>query len=224
MPGYPFQRRTYWTGPELVEIAGERADDEKADGDEGVSAMTGAQEEALAHVIRLTADHLGLEEAECGAEVPFFDLGADSLRMINLLQDLEHAFGVKVAVRELFEEADTPLSLARLLVERGGGGLRRVEPAPGGAAVASAGTASEDAPAVRTKAGPAVEQSAAPAAGSGPFATQASLDALTAQVNQLMQIQMQLMQQVSDLLATGLRTSTDGQASGGGTAAEQVSR
>lgn len=230
LPGYPFRRRTYWTGPELVELPGERADEKQADGDEGVSAMTGAQEEALAHVIRLTAEHLGLEEADCGAEVPFFDLGADSLRMINLLQDLEHAFGVKVAVRELFEEADTPLALARLLAERSGGGLREAAPA--------------EAPGVQAEAGPAAGQTvdgqpdagqsasvrpvaAADSVAEGPFATQASVDALTAQVNQLVQIQMRLMQQVSDLLAAGLPASPNGGASGPGAghaSVEQVAR
>ncbi|MFC4497754.1 type I polyketide synthase [Streptomyces ovatisporus] len=241
MPGYPFQRKSYWTGPELVESPGEK----KADEDEGGSVMTRPEEEALAQVIRLTADHLGLDEAECEAEVPFFDLGADSLRMINLLQDIEHLYGVKVAVRELFEGVDTPLLLARLVARRTAGEPRTpaeaaASPASGTAPVreaapvhlpapAQAPAPGEDlraAPRPAPEGGPAPnvpEQAAAgavtglaapPAGGEGPFATQASLDALTAQVNQLVEIQMQLMQQVSELLAAGLQAPSDGRTAG----------
>jgi acyl transferase domain-containing protein len=208
MPGYPFQRKSYWTGPELVESPAP----EKAEEDEGGPVMTGTEEEALARVIRLTADHLGIDEAECEAEVPFFDLGADSLRMINLLQDVEHLYGVKVAVREVFEGVDTPLLLARLVAERSGGEARTPrEEAPSPAdAPDTAGQLPPSAAESGGTDGPAPE----PVAGA-PFATQASVDALTAQVNQLMQIQMQLMQQVSELLAAGLPAApSDGRTAG----------
>ncbi|GGO54695.1 hypothetical protein GCM10012287_44240 [Streptomyces daqingensis] len=206
MPGYPFQRKSYWTGPELVESPAP----EKAEEDEGGPVMTRAEEEALAHVIRLTADHLGIDEAECEAEVPFFDLGADSLRMINLLQDVEHLYGVKVAVREVFEGVDTPLLLARLVAERSGSEARM--PAEETPSPADGPDTPGQLPAPTAESGSA--DGPAPAA-AAPYATQASVDALTAQVNQLMQIQMQLMQQVSELLAAGLQAApSDGRTAG----------
>ncbi|MFI9329509.1 MupA/Atu3671 family FMN-dependent luciferase-like monooxygenase [Kitasatospora sp. NPDC052868] len=72
----------------------------------------------LRRVVEQTARQLGVAEEAVGAQDPFFDLGADSLSMINMIRDLERAFRVRVSMRELFEDADTPARLAGLIVER----------------------------------------------------------------------------------------------------------
>ncbi|HZV75246.1 MAG TPA: MupA/Atu3671 family FMN-dependent luciferase-like monooxygenase [Conexibacter sp.] len=74
---------------------------------------------AVLEAIRaLAGRELGIAADEVPDDATFFDLGADSLLMINMLRELEHAFGVKVAMRELFEEADSPAALARLVASR----------------------------------------------------------------------------------------------------------
>ena len=74
----------------------------------------------VAAIRALAGRELGIAADAVSEEATFFDLGADSLLMINMLRELEHAFGVKVAMRELFEEADSPAALARLVAGRRG--------------------------------------------------------------------------------------------------------
>ncbi|MCM2579627.1 non-ribosomal peptide synthetase/type I polyketide synthase [Streptomyces meridianus] len=76
------------------------------------------QARILDQVRELAADQLSLPVEEVAPEVAFFDLGADSLLMINMIRRLEKAFGVRIAMRELFEEADSPERLSALLAER----------------------------------------------------------------------------------------------------------
>ncbi|MEU4115307.1 MupA/Atu3671 family FMN-dependent luciferase-like monooxygenase [Kitasatospora sp. NPDC028055] len=77
-----------------------------------------AEEAVLRRVLEQTARQLGHDEGAVGADDPFFDLGADSLGMINMIRDLERAFRVRISMRELFEAADTPARLAGLIADR----------------------------------------------------------------------------------------------------------
>ncbi|MEU1423679.1 MupA/Atu3671 family FMN-dependent luciferase-like monooxygenase [Kitasatospora sp. NPDC005751] len=89
----------------------------------------------LGRVVAQTARQLGVAEEAVGTEDPFFDLGADSLSMINMIRDLERAFGVRVPMRELFEDADTPARLAGLIAGRmSAEALAGLVPAPTAAA------------------------------------------------------------------------------------------
>jgi natural product biosynthesis luciferase-like monooxygenase protein/amino acid adenylation domain-containing protein len=101
LPTYPFQLTPHWAG-ELTKEADPVSDDDTV----------------LTRIRELTARHLGDEPDRIGADVPFFDLGADSLLMINMVRELEVAFGVRVSMRELFEEVDTPARLSAVITER----------------------------------------------------------------------------------------------------------
>ncbi|MCZ7413945.1 MULTISPECIES: type I polyketide synthase [unclassified Streptomyces] len=218
LPGYAFQRRRYWTGPALAEptVAATPGTDE------GDGETMRELEPILADVRARTATHLGVDVADCDPEVPFFDLGADSLQMINMLQELEHGYGVKVGMRELFEEADTPLRLARLIVERGG----RAAEAPATDATAGATPATEApdgadgsvrpprAPAAAVPTPPAAApaaREAGPAPGEDAYATRAQLADLSARIEQLAEHQAQLMRQLTLLLDAQLAARPNGQ-------------
>ncbi|MFE4516675.1 SDR family NAD(P)-dependent oxidoreductase, partial [Kitasatospora sp. NPDC056783] len=54
-----------------------------------------AEQAVLRQVVERTARQLGYDEASVGVDEPFFDLGADSLSMINMIRDLERAFRVR---------------------------------------------------------------------------------------------------------------------------------
>ncbi len=110
LPGYRFQHKTYWTGPEQPALTTPNTPEME-------STMASA-DRVLRRVIELTARHLGFAEDQITADTSFFDLGADSLQTINVLRELEQEYRVKVAMRELFEEAGTPGLLARLITER----------------------------------------------------------------------------------------------------------
>ncbi|WP_405096867.1 amino acid adenylation domain-containing protein [Micromonospora sp. NBC_01412] len=109
----------------------------------------------LRQVRELTAGQLGMEPDRVPADTPFFDLGADSLLMINLLRELETAFGIRIAMRELFEDLDSPHRLTAAIVER----------MPPQRRATLAGAA---APVPGTPPGPAATSAAPPAIGVGP--------------------------------------------------------
>ncbi|WP_432093294.1 type I polyketide synthase [Streptomyces sp. bgisy100] len=120
LPGYRFQHRTYWTGPEpVLDRAGASA---RASEGNAVVQNKASVERVLRHVIELSAQHLGYEQDAISATTSFFDLGADSLQMIQVLRELEETHRVKVSMRELFEEASTPGLLAELISDRAGAG------------------------------------------------------------------------------------------------------
>ncbi|MEV0553752.1 beta-ketoacyl synthase N-terminal-like domain-containing protein [Streptomyces sp. NPDC050597] len=175
LPLYPFQRRSYWTGPPPHPGPGT----DRLPAEEG-SVEDGMTEQAvLVRVRELTARHLGYRADELGAGQTFVGLGADSLQLIGLLRQLESEFGVRTSVREILEEAGTPELTARLIAARAGRQAPRpeagpagadTEPAPAPAAPAAASDpASGLAPASALTAGPAL----APAAVPGPAAVPA---------------------------------------------------
>lgn len=72
----------------------------------------------LKRVRELTAQHLGYDQDGLRAGETYVGLGADSLQLIGMLRQLEGEFGVRLAVRELLEDAGSPELTARLIAER----------------------------------------------------------------------------------------------------------
>lgn len=128
LPVYPFQHRSYWTGPPPHPGPGV----DRLPAKEG-SVEDGMTEQAVLERVReLTARHLGYRADELGAGQTFVGLGADSLQLIGLLRQLESEFGVRTSVREVLEEAGTPELTARLIAARAGRLASRAEGGPVG--------------------------------------------------------------------------------------------
>ncbi|WJK38698.1 amino acid adenylation domain-containing protein [Solwaraspora sp. WMMA2056] len=123
LPAYPFQRRIHWTGPPLArtEPGGSMVDDDTArDADTTITAEPTAPDldPVVERVREISARHLGCAPDDIVVDRPFVAMGADSLAMINALREFEGEFGVRLAMRELFEEADTAAKLSRLILSR----------------------------------------------------------------------------------------------------------
>ncbi|MEV5975996.1 beta-ketoacyl synthase N-terminal-like domain-containing protein [Streptomyces sp. NPDC052114] len=243
LPGYRFQHKDYWTGPEnhLPRLAQPAKDEIEVAQDEA------AVEHVLQHIIKVTAKHLSYDTSEIAEDASFFDLGADSLQMIGVLRELEEEHQVKVSMRELFEEAGTAKGLALIIVGKKGGAAAPAAPAPAYAPAAPAPSYVPSAPApayvppapaaaytppapvhqapVVPEPAPAPYQAPAPApvAAQAPapveYATRREVEDLVRQVHQLSQIQLQLMGQLSQLLAAqaaqvnqAAQTAADGKA------------
>ncbi|CAM5745001.1 Phthiocerol/phenolphthiocerol synthesis polyketide synthase type I PpsE [Streptomyces afghaniensis] len=203
LPGYRFQHQDHWTGPEPTALS------------TGTPASKGAevvqQEAAVARVLRsiveATARHLGEDPSVIAGDANFFDLGADSLQMISVLRELEQEHQVKVTMRQLLEETGTPRRLAEFIVARmpeagtgaaEGAGERPGAPEPEPAAPQ---------PPTATEPGPMV----APAAGAPApeYATREELEDLADKIQQMSRIQLQMMSQLSQLLALQTASVTD---------------
>jgi acyl carrier protein len=114
LPGYRFQHKSHWTGPESSIEEPETTPLTEA----AMKQSSTSVDRILRQITELTARHLRYETQEITADGSFFDLGADSLQMINVLRELEQEHQVKVSMRELFEEANTPRLLAKLIAGR----------------------------------------------------------------------------------------------------------
>jgi natural product biosynthesis luciferase-like monooxygenase protein/amino acid adenylation domain-containing protein len=58
---------------------------------------------------------LRIEPRDLDVETPFLELGADSLALVEALRGLQEAFGVKLTIRQLFEQLPTISALAAFL-------------------------------------------------------------------------------------------------------------
>ncbi|MBN6040428.1 non-ribosomal peptide synthetase/type I polyketide synthase [Amycolatopsis sp. 195334CR] len=148
LPTYPFQLSRHWAGP-----AG------------GTPQMPA--DDTLEQIREILARHLGEDPARLRPEASLLDLGADSLLMITMLRELETRFSVRIPMRKLFEELDTPAALAAEIAER--------RPAPPAAPTAVPAAAPVSAPAADPAAAPVSAPVAAPA--SAPAAAPASAPA-----------------------------------------------
>ncbi|MFY1671494.1 amino acid adenylation domain-containing protein [Plantactinospora sp. WMMB334] len=160
LPSYPFRRDRYWidatTAPDRNGGAGVAAGvPDRGDGtpDRPSAAPTAAQPapttvdrapaavrdtpiaseaEILATVREQTARQLGATVATVRPDTTFLQLGADSLAMLRMVQEVRNSFGIALAARELFTAADTPERLAALIVDRLGAdaGPATAQPGP----------------------------------------------------------------------------------------------
>ncbi|WP_069768119.1 type I polyketide synthase [Streptomyces sp. LUP30] len=221
LPGYPFQHRKYWTGPAP---APDGAEESTKDGVTPMESWSVTQR-VRRRIIEVTARHLNYSDAEIAPDTSFFDLGADSLQMINVLRELEQEHRVKVTMRELFEEATTPRQLAELIVGRSEGPAPEStagttpEPVPATTPEPVPGTASvsplRPVPSMSPSPSPSPSLSLSPdavpprpaSAGHEECASRRELVDLTRQVMQISQIQLQLMNQLTQMLATTTPTA-----------------
>ncbi|WEH38920.1 beta-ketoacyl synthase N-terminal-like domain-containing protein [Streptomyces sp. AM 2-1-1] len=231
LPGYRFQHRHHWAGAPPMAPGPEIRVREEAI----VAADQADAGHILDSILGVLSQSFGEDLTSVPVDTPFFDLGADSLLMINVLRELERQHQVKVTMRELFDDTGTPRLLAELIAARlprasgaASGPQRTAEAAapeptaPASHAVPPATPAAAPVPLAvppqrsvpPTLAPPALEaptavrppspagvdpsSSVAPPAG---FVTRQELDELARQVRQMSQIQLQLMTQLSQLLA-----------------------
>ncbi|WKU43737.1 beta-ketoacyl synthase N-terminal-like domain-containing protein [Streptomyces sp. VNUA116] len=226
LPGYRFQHKDYWTGPELTAV---RTGTPATDGATVVQHQA-AVERVVRSIVESAARHLGHDPDAITGETSFFDLGADSLQMISALRELEQEYRVKVSMRELFEETGTPLLLAELIVSRMAGeepgavtgavaeaaaapavAPEPVVPAPPVVPAAPAAPAAPAVPApARIAPEPLAPEPLVPAAGVPEYATRRELEDLAHKLQQISQIQLQMMTQLSQLLALQTAAATSG--------------
>ncbi|MFC5266699.1 amino acid adenylation domain-containing protein [Kribbella qitaiheensis] len=84
------------------------------------AALTAAERyrESLEVVLDLTGEQLGLDPYDLTVDHTFVELGADSLSMLRVVEEVGQRFDVELAVSELFEELNTPHKLASAIASR----------------------------------------------------------------------------------------------------------
>ncbi|MYT92222.1 acyltransferase domain-containing protein [Streptomyces sp. SID8359] len=227
LPGYRFQHRPYWVGrPPRNPGPESTAREERT-----VTAETMETRHLLDGILGVLSRAFGEDLTTLAADTPFFDLGADSLLMINVLREIEQEHQVKVTMRELFDETGTPRLLAELVaarLPREHGSAPETLPRPRAAEPVTARTPAPeqrppgDSAPTATPASvtaqpshPAAVPNAVPAPVSGSvngpqdngFVTRQEFLELSRRVHQLSQIQLQMLSQLSQLLTLQANTA-----------------
>ena len=104
LPTYPFQRKSYW-------IPG-KDDVMDTNDDRARPAATPGREPVLATLRKHIAALLQAPESEVNVHLPFLEMGADSLVMVDAIGIIEKEFGVKLGIRRFFEDLSTIDALA----------------------------------------------------------------------------------------------------------------
>ncbi|MFB2880050.1 MupA/Atu3671 family FMN-dependent luciferase-like monooxygenase [Floridanema aerugineum] len=128
LPTYPFQRQSYWI--ELVQSTTTNGKDmvvngnvaktqtDVVTGDDRQDACPTRREEIIGTLQTLVASLLQVSPTDVNIHAPFLEMGADSIIMVEAVQKIERTYGLKIALRQLFEELATLEALAIYLDER----------------------------------------------------------------------------------------------------------
>ncbi|GAA3010164.1 non-ribosomal peptide synthetase/type I polyketide synthase [Actinokineospora diospyrosa] len=107
LPGYPFARTVFAVQPVSTPAAAP-----------AIPVVAQAAPSAISGVRDLVAKALGLEPDAVSADRSFLEMGADSLSLMGLTRELDRVYDVRIPVRDLFADIDTPGKLAALVTPR----------------------------------------------------------------------------------------------------------
>ena len=126
LPSYPFERRRFWiSSPYLgdatsikasaspIAKAKEAPTEPTLEGDAMNNAGCVSNLELRNSLAQLFSDLSGLDAQELDPELPFVELGLDSLVLTQAVGGLQKRFGVKVAFRELLDDCSSIEALVR---------------------------------------------------------------------------------------------------------------
>ncbi|MCV3212501.1 AMP-binding protein [Plectonema radiosum NIES-515] len=116
LPTYPFQRKHYWIPEQEITIDGKqfgakvnaKVSDPQLDG----LSKRHRRDIILLKLHSITTDLLKALPSEVDVHTPFLEMGADSLMLIDAIGYVEITYGIKITIRQLFEELSTIDALA----------------------------------------------------------------------------------------------------------------
>lgn len=111
LPTYRFQRKRYWI-TERDQIMTPAPSTQPA-----LDELHRHRESVKADAIGLVAELLREKPADVPLNVPFLELGADSLILVYAVRRIEERFGVKLEIRQFFEEITSVASLAEFVAD-----------------------------------------------------------------------------------------------------------
>jgi amino acid adenylation domain-containing protein len=105
LPTYPFQRKRFWfkEGPPTMSTEQSAAT---------TPAGRARREEILEDLRARVASLIQAEVSEVNVELPFLEMGADSLVMVEAVREIENRYGLRLAIRRFFEDLSTISAVA----------------------------------------------------------------------------------------------------------------
>lgn len=146
LPTYPFERKRYWLGVPQDSITGEDMSQPRrpAEMSENLSAKAPPQNgrhqqptaslstdqapleeqpdearknDVLRTLSGIVAELLQMRVDDVDPQSPFLEMGADSIVLVSAIRTIENRFGVKISIRQLFEDLTTIDALATHIVQ-----------------------------------------------------------------------------------------------------------
>jgi len=113
VPTYAFQRKSYWLAPKESTMTNpQQATSQPVQDDRA------RREAILARLCRLFSGLLRTEPSEIDTHAQFLEMGADSLVLVEGVRIVEDNFGIKLEIRQFFEEITTIDAIAGYLADR----------------------------------------------------------------------------------------------------------
>ncbi|MBP7336118.1 non-ribosomal peptide synthetase/type I polyketide synthase [Niveispirillum sp.] len=132
VPTYAFQRKPYWFAEPRARTGSPTMDSIQAAAPAPARDTRAIQHEAvMERLLSVIARMMRVPPADIDIHVSFLEMGADSLVLVEATRLIDENFGVKLQMRQFFEEVTTIAQLADHLVDRSTFGL---PPAPATAA------------------------------------------------------------------------------------------
>ena len=204
LPTYPFERLRHWVDPARPEVGDEslqpstqgpdgfvavgtteaikHADGEIMDQSTDVVDAQARRADVTAQLQTLFSELSGMAQSDLHATIPFLELGLDSLFLTQASTAIQKTFGVKVAFRDLLEDASTLEAVAARIQSE-----LPAEAAPPAQAPAAAVPRAPVAPVPAPAPAPVAANSASPAANGN------LLERLVAQQMELMSLQLEML-------------------------------
>ncbi|WP_332959592.1 non-ribosomal peptide synthetase/type I polyketide synthase, partial [Microcoleus sp. AR_TQ3_B6] len=111
LPTYPFERQRYWVETTSA-MDGQKLAVEASSLQVEPTPNTNRRDEILSTLRIRMANLLQADPSAIEVDAPFTEMGADSLVLMEAVRAIENAFGIKVTIRQLFEELATTNALA----------------------------------------------------------------------------------------------------------------
>ncbi|MEI6972598.1 MAG: beta-ketoacyl synthase N-terminal-like domain-containing protein, partial [bacterium] len=131
-----FTRKPHWLDPMVLL---NRSSSRPVSAALTVDLCHGGQQDALAAIVSMVSSVSGMEAAELDVDANLFELGLDSLMLIQLRDMVNRDYGVTLEMSHLIEETNTLRRLADFITRHGGHihlatAIKRVTPATAGPA------------------------------------------------------------------------------------------
>jgi amino acid adenylation domain-containing protein len=128
LPTYPFQRKRFWFNKGPIMTTEQAAVTAAA---ETTKTSTASRDAILDDLRNRIAGLIQADVSDVNVQLPFLEMGADSLVLVEAIRVIENAYGLKLAIRRFFEDLSTIEAVADFIAAN----------LPAGAAVAAVPTA-----------------------------------------------------------------------------------
>ncbi|MDF5712712.1 MAG: aminotransferase class III-fold pyridoxal phosphate-dependent enzyme [Rhizonema sp. NSF051] len=108
LPTYAFQRQSYW----IQKVKSTTMNGKESKTQVDVAKRDGRREEIIGTLQALAGSLMHVSPTDVNIHTPFLEMGADSIVMVEAVQRIQNIYGLKITIRQLFEELATLDALA----------------------------------------------------------------------------------------------------------------